>query len=192
MTETETNVPADDAGADDPVTADEIARAELAKEARLKEAAQPVENLQRIGADAQVDADIQSRDDFRAVLSQSVVGNNLTDREIAIADENFTPFIAAHPEWAQQWKAALNTADLVGWATERASRGEIPNGPPSKYADEIAAASQRASAKRELQAIMRGHPPGSQGYIERMPRIQALWQLESAGEAIVGHSLRRV
>ena len=136
-----------------------------------------------IGVDELANAELMS------ALSQSVSGRGLTLRDVPIAKQNALKFERTNPEAAAAWETyGRSSADALGEITARLARGEIPNGGPERYKDELDATSRRHAARRELEQILETSPPGSEAYrssaVQR--RVAALHQLISGHIPIVG------
>ena len=185
--ENEKNAEAETSWADEPVAADEIARAELAKERQQNEAA-PVENLTGT-SEPEVDIDAQSRVELFGVLSQSVSGNHLTQRDVERAQAAAFEFEKLNPQMSEAWaNYARSSADRLGFVMNALASGTLPSGPPERHADELAAVDQKHRALRELAAMPK---PGTDEYRQQQPRIQALYALAYGDTPLVGRSGRR-
>ena len=151
-----------------------------------------VEN-RRVGADVEVNVEQLAHDDLMMRLAESTTGRSLSPRQVAFGKQAILDYEKHNAEDSEAWADwAGSDVDRLGYIMTRAANGELPAGPPSKYSNELEAVSAQLAARRELESIMREHPPGSKGYVDRMSRIQYLWQIEAGSTPVVGKNLRNV
>ena len=83
------------------LAADERARIEIQQERAASAPAPAVENL--VGIDARVDEDEQAQADLAAVLSQSIDGRSLSQRQVNYARKSALAYEKEHPGLSEQW-----------------------------------------------------------------------------------------
>jgi hypothetical protein len=185
----EENVPAETAEDADGLALDERARIEIARE-KGAAAGAAVENLRHV-SEPQVSEEQLAKDDLNARLATSNYGRGLTSRQVEHGTQQILAWEQAHG-MAQSERMAKWIGDdnhRLGYVMRKAAEGEL-SAPPSEA--ELNAVGAQISARKELDEIYAKHPPGTAEHSRLMPRIQQLWNIESAGTPVVGKSLRNV
>ena len=120
-------------------------------------------------------------------------GRHLTDRDIDRARTAALEFEKINPQVSEAWaEYARGSADRLGFVMDALANGTLPSGPPERHAADLAAVDTKHRAQRELNALLKEAPPGTERYKQEQPRIQALYGLIHGETPLVGHSLRRV